>query len=169
MADHDNGYKLLVPDGGIVGALFQLERSRGAEDVGRGMVDIAIWLTWHRNESLRRSFETWLKQVLLPARFPGVQLPEIADLVHLREVQAMLAERALEWTREWKEEGRQEGFQEGRQEGVRSVVLSLIGQRFGEVPPEVRQRVESLHDVDELTRLAKRVHLVSSLEELGLD
>lgn len=149
--------KLLFSHIGIVATLFRLERSRGAEDVGRGMAEMAVCLTRSGDESLRRSMETWLKQVLLPTRFPGVQLPEVSDL---EEIQAMLAERALEWTREWKEEG--------RQEGVRSVLLSLIEQRFGTVPPEVRQRVESLLDVDELTRLATRVHLVSSIEELGL-
>ena len=161
MADHDKGYKLLFPHVGIVAALFRLERSRGAEDVGRGMAEMAVCLTRSGDESLRRSVEIWLKQVLLPTRFPGVQLPEVSDL---EEMQIMLAERALEWTREWKEEGRQEG----RQEGVRIVVLSLIEERFGTVPPEVRQRVESLQDVDELTRLAKRIHLVSSIDELGL-
>lgn len=80
----------------------------------------------------------------------------------------MLAERALEWTREWQEEGRQRGLEEGRQEGVRSVVLSLIEQRFGPIPEDVRQRVESLDDLDALTHIAKRILLVSSIEELGI-
>ena len=150
----------------LAAALFRLETSRDAQDVGSGMAAMAACLAGSADESLRRSVETWLKQVLLPTRFPGVQVPEVADL---QEMQTMLAERALEWTREWEEEGRQKGLEEGRQEGVRSVVLSLIEQRFGIVPPEVRQRVESLHDLAALNRLAKRILLVSSIDELGLD
>jgi hypothetical protein len=48
--------------------------------------------------SLRRAFAVWLKKVLLPARLPGVELPELADL---NEVNTMLAERVMEWTRQW--------------------------------------------------------------------
>jgi len=148
----------------LAAALFRLETSQGAEDVSSGMVEMAACLTGSSDEGLRRSVETWLKRVLLPTRFPGLQVPEVADL---QEMQAMLAERALEWTREWKEEGRQEGLQEAVQ-SLRQVVLSLLEQRFGMLSGEVRQRVENLRDLDSLTRLAKRILLVSSIEELGL-
>ncbi|MEA2564144.1 MAG: hypothetical protein QOH06_5648 [Acidobacteriota bacterium] len=144
----------------LAAALFRLETSRGAEDVGRGMAEMAACLTGSSDESLRRSVETWLKRVLLPTRFPGLHVPEVADL---QEIQAMLAERALEWTREWKEEGRQEGVQ-----SLQQVVLSQLEQRFGTISEEVRQSIENLRDLDSLTRLAKRILLVSSIGDLGL-
>ncbi|HEX5717266.1 MAG TPA: DUF4351 domain-containing protein [Thermoanaerobaculia bacterium] len=75
----------------------------------------------------------------------------------------MLAERALEWTREWKEEGRQEGVQ-----SLQQVVLSQLEQRFGTLSAEVRQSIEKLRDLDSLTRIATRILLVSSIDELGL-
>ena len=47
-------------------------------------------------------------------RFPGASVPEIADL---HEVETMLAERVIEWTKEWKQQGLEQGRQEWRQEG----------------------------------------------------
>jgi hypothetical protein len=47
--------------------------------------------------SLRHSFAVWLKKVLLQARLPGVELPELADL---NEVNTLLAEREMEWARQ---------------------------------------------------------------------
>lgn len=152
----------------LAAALFRLETSQGAKDVGNGIVEMAAYLAGSSDESLRRSVETWLKRVLLPTRFPGLHVPEVADL---QEIQAMLAERALEWTREWKEEGRQKGLEEGRQEAVDSlqqVVLFHLEQRFGTVAGEVRQNVEKLRDLETLTHLAKQIVIVSSIEELGL-
>jgi hypothetical protein len=144
----------------LAAALFRLEKSQGEEEVVRGMAEMAARLVEASDEGLRRSVEIWLKRVLLPTRFPGLHVPEAGDL---QEIQAMLAERALEWTRQWKEEGRQEGVH-----SLQQVVLSQLEQRFGLVPEEVRQRVEGLHDLDALTGLAKRILLVSSFDELGL-
>ena len=152
--------ELDVGERNFAAALFRLEASRSAEDVARGMAEMAACLTGSEDDSLRRSVETWLKRVLLPTKFPEVQVPEVADL---EEMQAMLAERALKWTQEWKEEGRQEGVQ-----SLQQVILSQLEQRFGPVPDDVCQRVERLNDLNALTRLAKRILLVSSLDELGL-
>src|SRR5690349_2550933 len=135
----------LEADRNLAAALFGLETSRGAKDVGKGLAKMAACLVGSSDEGLRRSVEAWLKRVLLPTRFPGLQVPEVADL---QEMQAMLAERAIAWTREWEEagrqkgleEGRQEGRQEGQQEGVQSlqqVVLSQLEQRFGKLPAKV--------------------------------
>ena len=39
---------------------------------------------------MRRAFATWLRQVLLPARLPGVRLDAVRELSEVRD---MLAER----------------------------------------------------------------------------
>ena len=31
-------------------------------------------------QDLRRAFTVWIKRVLLPARLPGIELPEMSDL-----------------------------------------------------------------------------------------
>ncbi len=57
---------------------------------------------------------------------------------------------------------------EGRTEGARDLVLDLLGQRFGSLSQEVQRRVAAIASPEELSRLAKRVYQVESLEELGL-
>jgi hypothetical protein len=142
----------------VAAALFRLEKSRDLDELRRSVGRIADLQV---DEGLRRSVYVWMTQVLMPARFPGLQLPEAQSL---EEIQTMLAERVMEWTREWKEEGRQEGIQQGLQE----LLISQMEARFGPVPAQIRQSVEEIHDPEELKRLGKRLFTASSLDDLGL-
>jgi hypothetical protein len=96
-----------------------------------------------RYAGVREAFFTWLRRVLLPGRFPGLELPEGLSLA---EDEAMLAERVKEWTRVWREEGLKQGLEQGiergleqglergREEGLaaeRRMLLRLIDRRFG--------------------------------------
>lgn len=147
--------EMTEPERNLAAALFRLEKSRDIEDlrrqVGRMVADEQM------DEGFRRSVHTWLTQVMMPARFPGLQIPEASNL---KEMHTMLAERVMEWTREWKEEG--------RQEGIHLLLLAQIEERFGAIPEEVRRRVEEIHDTEELTALAKRLLSASSLSDLRL-
>ncbi len=96
----------------VAAALFRLEKSRDLDDFRKQVGWMAAGP--EMDEGLRASVYTWLTRVLMPSRFPGL---DVAEAESLEEVQAMLAERVMEWTREWKEEGRQEGREEGREEG----------------------------------------------------
>ena len=127
----------------LVNALFQMEFSTSPRTLADSLKHATEWL--EQEPKLKRVFLIWLKRVLLPNKFPGVELDEINDL---HEVQSMLAERVKNWTQEWKEqglaegrqegrekglqeglqEGRQEGRQEGLQEGRKKVALNLINQ-----------------------------------------
>jgi len=51
-----------------------------------------------------------------------------------------------------REEGRVEGRVEGRTEGVRQALLEVFPSRFGEVPPELQQRLEATSDPAQLQR-----------------
>lgn len=66
--------------------------------------------------------------------------------------------------------GRQEGRQEGREEGrcvaARECLLDVISERFGACNPGLARDVESIQDVAELRRLARRAIQASSLEDL---
>lgn len=55
------------------------------------------WLDDDQQSSLRRALETWIVQSVLPARLPGVDLP---DNIPLKEVQAMLGEKLKTWGEE---------------------------------------------------------------------
>lgn len=65
-------------------------------------------------------------------------------------------------------EGRLEGREKGRVEGMRAVVLALIRSRFGALPAERRRRIEAIDSPDELTRLADRLLVARSLDDLGV-
>jgi predicted transposase/invertase (TIGR01784 family) len=154
----------------LAAALFRLEKSRDLEDFRRQVARIAD--NPQLDEGIRKSVRTWLVQVVLPTRFPGLSLPEARIL---EEVDTMLAERVKKWTRELKEEGRQEGLkkglQEGRQEGVRAFqdfLLSEMAERFGPVPAAIRRRIKTVQDLDELKALGKRLLAAGSLDDLGL-
>jgi hypothetical protein len=99
----------------IAAAIFRLEKSRDPNAIRTVVRALAHWLRAPEQLGLRRAILRWLKLVFLPARLPGIELPEVQDL---QEVDAMLAERVMEWTQEWKREGLEEGLQQGREQGL---------------------------------------------------
>ncbi|HEX3128843.1 MAG TPA: Rpn family recombination-promoting nuclease/putative transposase [Thermoanaerobaculia bacterium] len=147
----------------LAAALFRLEKSRDLEalkqEVGR------LTAVPELDDSLRRSVRSWLTQVLIPAKFPGVSLAETGSL---EEIHTMLAERVMEWTQEWKKEGLEEGLQQGRQQGRQDFLLSQIEERFGPLPHTLRHRIESIRDPEELKKIGRRLFAASSLDDLGL-
>jgi hypothetical protein len=73
------------------------------------------------------------------------------------------------------EKGLQEGLEQGLERGLergaellRHTLLRQLGQRFGEVSPKIRKRIEAIGSLDELGGIADRVLEVESIEELGL-
>lgn len=66
--------------------------------------------------------------------------------------------------REIKEEGREEGREEGL-ERERSLVMRLLTRRVGELPQEVRQRIEAL-SIEKLENLGEALLDFSSLADL---
>ncbi|HEV7504611.1 MAG TPA: DUF4351 domain-containing protein [Thermoanaerobaculia bacterium] len=68
----------------------------------------------------------------------------------------------------WSETLVAKGQVEGRTQGAHLLLLHLLGKRFGPLPEEVRQRVETITSLNRLTKLAERVHSAHSLKEMGL-
>lgn len=64
-----------------------------------------------------------------------------------------------------RKEGRKEGRQEGRLQTLREDILDILEARFGEVPGEVREKIETLSDEARLKSLHRRAALTSSLED----
>jgi len=147
----------------VAAALFRLEKSRGPEEIERVLAALIEWLHVPEMSELRRAFVVWLRQVLLPGRAPGAEIPQMAEL---EEVQAMLAERVKEWTREWE----QQGFKKGREQGLEQVRAALVRQlekRFGPLPQDARQRIDSL-DHEGIVELSVALSTAPSLAALGL-
>ena len=167
----------LAPLRNLVAALCRLENSREPEDVQQVLGVLIDWLRAPEDDSLRRAFTVWLRRVLLPARLPGVEIPEVHDLV---EMHSMLAERVVEWTQRWKAEGLQQGLQEGRQQGrqqgrqeglqqgqiqeARAMVLEAIAAHFGETPHDIAAIVQRVEDRETLHALLRQAITCPTLE-----
>jgi predicted transposase YdaD len=131
----------------LAAALFRLESSRRPEDIEQVLATLVEWLGDPAQAALRRAFVVWLKRVLLPARVPGAEIPNV---IELQELRAMLAERVKTWTEEWKQQGIQEGIQQGIQRGLEQgvqrgeakLLRRQLTRRFGPLPAWVDQRLE---------------------------
>jgi predicted transposase/invertase (TIGR01784 family) len=156
----------LAPLRNLSAALFQLENSRGPADVQRVVATLVERLQAPEQNSLRRAFAVWLRRVLLPARMPGVVLSEINDL---QEMNAMLAERVLEWTEEWKQQGMQEGLRQGMRQGLQQgealLLRRLLERKFGPLDPVALARLERA-DPDLLLLWGERVLTAATLAEV---
>jgi hypothetical protein len=116
------------------------------------------WLRSPKQTALRRAFVVQLKRVLLAARVPGADIPNVIDL---QEMQAMLAERVKSWTEEWKQQGRQEGPQEGEA----NVLRRQLARRFGPLPTWAEQRLDQAGEA-ELESWADRILDALTLEDV---
>jgi predicted transposase/invertase (TIGR01784 family) len=156
----------LKPLRNLAAALFRLEKSSGPEETKRVVDALVEWLQAPEQSELKSTFSAWVSQLM--SRSPGSQIPVTTNL---EEVQSMLAERVKEWPQEWKEEGRKEGREEERETALtqlRAVLIRELESRFGPLPPEARQCVESLDSYERISELMIAVVTAPSLAALGL-
>jgi predicted transposase YdaD len=161
--------------GNLVSVLFRLDASPEPERLGPLVAELLELLPRGEEESLRSSFLTWLMP-LLRRTYKGVRIPRIRDL---EEMPTMLEENLIRWRNKVEKaakekglrEGRREGLEEGREEVLqrtRRILLRQMKQRFGRVPRPVRTRVQAISSLDQLERLADKILVARSLEEMGL-
>ncbi len=135
-----------LPERNLCAALFQLEASRGADEVIGIVQGLLDWLKAPEQTSLRRAFAVWFGRVFLPKRLPGVQLPPLGDL---SEVYHMLAENLETWTDQWKEEGLEQGRAATRHLLTRQV-RRLFGTTTAEQTELLLARITDLQQLEEL-------------------
>jgi predicted transposase YdaD len=157
--------------GNLVSVLFRLDASPEPERLGPLIAELLELLPRGEEESLRRSFLTWLTP-LLHHTYKEVRIPEIRDL---EEIPTMLEENLIRWRNKVRKAAKAEGLREGRREGreevlqrTRRMLLRQMKQRFGRVPTPVRTRVQAISSLDQLERLADKILVAGSLEEMGL-
>jgi flagellar biosynthesis/type III secretory pathway protein FliH len=75
------------------------------------------------------------------------------------------------WIMEGLEKGKQEGRQEGLQEGLikakKDDVKSAILIKFGVLPKELEEKIESTDDIQILDEMFKKVILATKIEEIS--
>jgi len=145
-----------LPDdpGNLVVLLFELERSRSADELTGLLERLAGLVADPELADLRRAFNAFLRESLLPARFPGVWFPAMADL---EEMRPMLRETVMEWTREW--------LREGEHEGEVKILVRQLEKKFGSLREEARQRLNTA-DSDQLLDWSERILTARSLNEV---
>jgi predicted transposase/invertase (TIGR01784 family) len=160
-----------------VADLFRLERSASWEDVLAGVARLQEHVGSEEPE-LRRAFEGWLAEVILPRL--EATTDEMPKWLTLEELEPMLAERIDSWNEQVREEGRQEGRQqglqqgrqEGRQQGRQEVeaetLLLLLETRFGSVDQATGDRIATA-DADQLVKWIKRFATAERLADVFSD
>ena len=79
-------------------------------------------------------------------------------------------EKVMTLTEKWKMEGKQEGLQEGLQKGLikakKDDIKSAVLIKFGLLPKELEEKIESTDDIKALDEMFKKVILASKIEEI---
>ncbi len=65
-----------------------------------------------------------------------------------------------------REEGEARGIEKGKVEGEQKAVLRLLHLKFGELPPEVVQRVQAIRSLERLEDLLEQVWAANSLKDI---
>ena len=159
--EHSYPFAELERDANPVTTWFQAEQGEGFADLRRAALKLKEQLQGDRYRSLRRTFATQFRRVLIPAiapegRTPGLTIPEVEDLT---EVASMLEQRVIEWRDAWVAEGKAEG----RLAGEAEVLSRQLEKKFGALPDWARDRFAGA-DAEQLLDWAERGLSAESLE-----
>ena len=142
---------------GLVAQLLRLERAQEPEQVRQIVRELIAGLHGPEYLSLRRAFRVWLGRVVLKRSGITEEIPEFQDL---REVDAMLEERAAQWKNEYITLGRKEGEAKGLGRGVQL----LLEARFGALPASVTTYISSSSDSNTLQKMMLSAYHAESLQ-----
>jgi len=104
-------------------------------------------------------FLNWLTQRFSDRGKKEIENMLIGELPDVRDTQ--LAKELIQI-------GKVEGRAEGKLESRAELLVLLMKAKFGDLAPEIVQRIESIHDLDRLDALALRVASAESIDQLGL-
>ncbi|MEM7583344.1 MAG: Rpn family recombination-promoting nuclease/putative transposase [Acidobacteriota bacterium] len=159
--------------GNIVAGIARVEQDHGAAQLAQMVENFARWLESPEQRELRRDVLAWLSKVVLPARIPGTEVPELRDL---EEFKTYLEVKMQPWTEQWREEGirlgtergREEGFRLGRLEGERAFFRRLLKTKFGALDARAEQHIR-VADSDQLLAWSSRLFAAKTLDEVFTD
>ena len=175
-----------LPEHNTLSEIIRLELSPSPAAVRAIIANLVDALSDVRYDSLRRAMVLFINRVVLERLVPNEKIPEVTNL---QELDAMLAERVVEWTEKWKQEGLQQGRQEGLQQGIRegmqqgiregmqqgmrqgklegeaAVLERQLTRRFGPLSVEVRARISGA-TLEQLEHWADTILDAKSLDEV---
>ena len=142
---------------GLVAQLLRLERAQEPEQVRQIVRELIARLHGPGYLPLRRAFTVWLGRVVLKRSGITEEIPEFQDL---REVDAMLEERAAQW----KDEYIRQGVMIGKAEGIGLALRDLLEARFGTLPQSVTSYIARSSDSNALRKLTLSAYHAESLQ-----
>ena len=175
----------LARNKGLVAQLLRLERAQTPEQIQELCKELIEQLRDPEYRSLRRAFSVWLGRVVLQRSGITEDIPEFQDL---REVDAMLEERAAQWKQEYirqgvilgKAEGISIGEARGEERGVRigeargvrigeakgfrQALLDVLELRFGTLPLPLTAAIATFADAGTLRTLTIAAYHAESLQ-----
>jgi len=102
---------------------------------------------------------------------PPFTIEELKDLPFTaKAIEQLEQEATLKGLEKGKQEGLQEGLEKGLQEGSlkakRDYVKSAILMKFGVLPKELEEKIETTDDIQTLDEMFKKVILAGKIEEI---
>ncbi len=86
----------------------------------------------------------------------------------LEQMDLGIKERVMEFATDWQEKGREQGLQEGLQQGLiakgQEDILRILEFRFEDIPPELRELIEKIDELEVLGNLLVQAVTTQSLE-----
>ncbi|MEM7582203.1 MAG: Rpn family recombination-promoting nuclease/putative transposase [Acidobacteriota bacterium] len=166
----------------IVAGIARVEQDHGAAHLSRMVANFARWLESPEHSELRRDVLAWLSKVVLPARIPGAEVPELKDL---EEFRTYLEVKMQPWTDQWRDEGIRLGTEQGREEGIRlgtergrregertgklkgerELLRRLLQTRFGRLDDAVDQRIQKA-DSEQLLTWSTRLLAATAIDDI---
>lgn len=126
----------------LVSAILRLEQSRTLDELRPALTRLLALLHREDNDPLRRDFGLWLRQVLVPTRFPKL---DPGELKPFQEWTTMLEQRVQQWYLEAEERGLEKGREEGTLRGLARALERQLELKFGPLDDSTRRR---LHEAD---------------------
>jgi len=98
---------------------------------------------------------------------PPFTIEELKDLPFTaKAVEQLEQEATLKGLEKGLQKGKQEGLQEGLVKAKKDDIKSVILIKFGVLPKEVEEKIETTDDIQILDDMLKRVALASKIEEI---
>jgi hypothetical protein len=96
-----------------------------------------------------------------------VNLPKAEEDQFLREIQRFEEEKQMPYVTSFERLGHERGVAEGILQKAKEVILEVLEVRFGEVPTEISQKINSIEDPEVLKTLHREAIAIESVEQFG--
>ncbi|MBY4896596.1 Rpn family recombination-promoting nuclease/putative transposase [Cupriavidus sp. AU9028] len=136
----------------LFAAVVQMEHCPAPETLPKLVKAVSQWIG--NNTDLQRTFTSWACAAIRRNN-PGLAIP------HLETLEDLQMEMSEGWVR-WAERLEQKGLEKGE----RKFLLKVLTQRFGAVPDEIRERIETA-DEKQLDRWMEQAFQIDSPYELA--